>query len=301
MTTQQTNITHDQDIVRMEFSPSSGQWHRVLNILHDEGIVQALTDPAFRLFYAFLRMNDVFGPDYDHKAGLVYAPIPRLMEVVKRGRTFVYSGRSELLVHPRGLLADRGNDRFAVCPSFRWASRANPQRADDPVREVRTKSPQGADGSCVLHREARARQTNQPKTGQIDQNQGAESNANAVVGWPIGVAGIEAMADGDVYGLLMGLGVWDYMARPIAGCLHVSVERVLAMAREVMADPTAGNRGYCLGYRLAEAFGVKLPPSPAKGRITQQGIASGMEGIARMRIERMRKASVQVQHEESEQ
>ncbi len=201
-----------------------GHWHRVLNVLYDEGIVQALSDPAYRLIHTIHRMNvpPRYGGSLDECTGLVFAPIPVLMKMTRRGRTYVYQARQELLAHPRGLLAERERDRYSVMPSFARAMR--PHAADPPVRTVRTANPHpadelsaGADAPCVPHREARARAVQQPDT------ESSNNNSRAVV--------VETL-------LGAGMGFSKADAASIAamdGATDASVRNALAGARRVRA------------------------------------------------------------------
>ena len=281
-------------------APASGHWHRVLNILWDEGIVQDLSDPACRTLFAFLRLNDlvVRGGALDPATGLVFVPITRLMETVRKGRTYVYRARAELLAHPRGLLADRGSDRYAVLPAFEWASR--PQGADTSVRRVRTENPQGADAACVPLREARARQITHSKTRDENPIQKPEPQARArrVSEWPEpDLLAQMAIDRGDVRGLLIALGVWHYAAEALAEIPTITVARVMDDARAVGADHKAKNKPRYLAGRLARGFGLALPDCPGVKRFTREQLDQGWGNIQRLRAERAGKAFEQRFHD----
>ncbi len=168
--------------------PAPGYWHRVLNILWDEGIVQELSDRGFRTLYAFLRLNDSAkrGGALDEN-GLVFAPLPRLMAVVRKGRTYVYGARAELLAHPRGLLAERESDRYAVLPNFEWASRSQvrttgpePSAPANRLSAIADETSAPADDSCALLRK-RARVCSEQKELKQDNNSRSGQSPDAVV------------------------------------------------------------------------------------------------------------------------
>jgi len=279
-----TNADADHVSLIVQTGGSDARWHRVLNVLWDEGVMASLSDRAFRVFGAFLRLRQ--------ESGEAFATIGQLQVLTGYAPRNLYYARSELTEHPRRLLADQGSDRYIVLPGWSFAGRTGVQKDCTPVHRNCTP----VQSTCAPYREARARQTNQPKTETETQTKRPilEPSAKAVVGWPdLDLFGQRAFNAGDVAGLLRHLGVWNYLAEPLAGSGAISVDRVMREAAGVAVDRTAGNKPLCLAKRLARSFGIELPKPPKTQQLMAEGKASGMESIARLRILAMQRLAAQ--------
>lgn len=263
---------------------SDARWHRFLNCLWDERVIASLSDRAYRVLGAILRLRK--------DDGTAFASIETLCSLTGYAERSVQSALKELRQHPRRLLAVMGRDLYEVLPGFTFAGRTIVREPTQDPAEKRT----DLHPPCVPLREARARQTNQPKTETETQTKRPipEQSAKAVVGWPdLDLFGQRAFNAGDVAGLLRHLGVWNYLAEPLAGSGAISVDRVMREAAGVAVDRTAGNKPLCLAKRLARSFGIELPKPPKTQQLMAEGKASGMESIARLRILAMQRLAAQ--------
>lgn len=136
-------------------------WHKTLDALWDLGIIGDLPDDAYRVLGAFGRLRK-------SEDGIVNVSILTIASMVKRSKSYVYSGRAVLLASPHRLLAartDLGRDTYHVLPGWSFAGRtfrdggkpsATAESSDQRFRHGGRLSAT-AENPPPLYREARAR------------------------------------------------------------------------------------------------------------------------------------------------
>lgn len=111
---------------------SSDLWHRCLNALWDDGVMATLSDRAFRVLGALLRLR--------RDDGTARAPLAALCRLTGyRTERNVRYGLDELLAHRGRLLAAKGRDLFEVLPGWNFAGR-KPGEAPDVGGRMRERS-----------------------------------------------------------------------------------------------------------------------------------------------------------------
>jgi len=264
------------------------RWHRFLNCLWDEGVIASLSDRAYRVLGALLRLRK--------DDGTAFASIDTLCTLTGYAERSVQSALKELRSHPRRLLAVIGRDVYEVLPGFTFAGRTVLHEPPQDPADLRTV----LRPTCVPLMEARARQNTHSKTRDENPIQKPEPQARArrVSEWPEpDLLAQMAIDRGDVRGLLIALGVWHYAAEALAEIPTITVARVMDDARAVGADHKAKNKPRYLAGRLARGFGLTLPDCPGVKRFTREQLDQGWGNIQRLRAERAGKAFEQRFHD----
>lgn len=134
---------HSEEAIHVTITEqSSDRWHRCLNALWDDGIVATLSDRAFRVLGALLRLRT--------DDGTAHADLPALCRLTGYAERSVRYGLTELLKHPRRLLAAKGRDLFEILPGWSFAGR----RPESAPSLLQNRAGLGTNVPASLHRRA---------------------------------------------------------------------------------------------------------------------------------------------------
>jgi hypothetical protein len=270
----------------------------VLNALWDDGIVAGLSDRAFRVLGALLRLNDPVSGTLNPRTGEVHAPLSALLRMTGYSSArSVESARDELLAHPRGLLECTARDWYLALPAWQFAAR----------RDLRTPPQILAAPAQILagtsnKERARARQPDlEPRRIEPDQTAGGPAGRvhgrRGLAGWPeLSLFGQRAFEAGDVRGVLSDLQVRPPRLDACARLDGLSVAEVMEAARGAARDATR-NPVALLTTRLLLSRGVDprgVAPASTLSAALPQDMPAGDAGkaafLARMRAMRLNKA-----------
>lgn len=289
-TQHRASVVSDQPIesIEVRLVPiGDGRWHKVLNALWDEGVMAAISDRAFRVLGAFLRLR-TDGTD------TVDATIEQLCRLTGYSKSPVYAGRSELLEpaervrvilsESRGLLAQIGRDRYQVLGGWSFAARTGPPPADPPDSAVgesrflnRGRFSPIAENPDAPHSErARANQPEEelvrsgfapePSISKESIARYAKARAEGMAGWS--GLGLWWTLDG-VSCPRLALGMLEIReptrSAVLEVCKDLTVEEIASVAALVRMNGAVANPAMVLCYRLCKARGRDLPSIRRRG------------------------------------